>query len=160
MGITVISLGFFENDSAQIKQEAYHGYTIWAIALIPRLMKYSFLTSMRIVFVRIAVSMLPDDDEPLVPLDDSLKRIRRMGVSDAWKSSVCTYVRGSGEFMAGHLLQELSFSSWGKCAFRTFTNMLPFALFGSIHDCTLSCVYAGTAVLVLRLAWSANKGMF
>lgn len=37
--------------------------------------------------VRTAVSMWPDDDEPLVPLDDSLKRIRCMGVLDAWKRS-------------------------------------------------------------------------
>lgn len=103
VGITDISLGLFESDSAQAKQEAYHGYTIWAIALI--------------VFVRIAVSMLPDDDEPLVPLDDSLKRSRRIGASDAWKSSVYTYVHGSGEFMAEHLLQELSFSCWGNVHF-------------------------------------------
>lgn len=58
------------------------------VGLVPRLMKYLVSTITRIVFVRIAASMLDGDDESIVPLDPSLRNThRRMGIADAWGSA-------------------------------------------------------------------------
>ena len=58
------------------------------LALIPRLMEYLLSTVTRIVFVRIAASMLNSDDETIVSLDPSLRSTHRgMGIANAWRSA-------------------------------------------------------------------------
>lgn len=62
------------------------GHKLGLMGLIP-----FFVTSMatlpaRTMFIRIAASMLPDDDEPIVPLDPSLKTNPPMRLLDAWRS--------------------------------------------------------------------------
>ena len=58
------------------------------LALVPRLMEYLVSTVTRIVFVRIAASMLDGNDETIVPLDPSLRSTHRgMGIANAWRSA-------------------------------------------------------------------------
>lgn len=58
------------------------------LGLVPRLMEYLVSTVTRIVFVRIAASMLDGDDETIVPLDPSLQSThQRMGIANAWRSA-------------------------------------------------------------------------
>lgn len=51
-------------------------------------MEYLYSTITRIVFVRIATSMLDCDYEALVPFDPSLQSTnQRMGIANAWRSA-------------------------------------------------------------------------
>lgn len=69
------------------KQDTWH--LILAASLIPKIAEeFIIAIPARIIFTRIAASMLDDTDEPIIPLDRSLRNTanHRMGMWDAWKS--------------------------------------------------------------------------
>ncbi|KAL5361304.1 hypothetical protein BJX96DRAFT_151707 [Aspergillus floccosus] len=62
------------------------GYKLGALSLIPYFIISMATLPARTGFIRIAASMLPDNDEPIVPLDPRLKTNPPTGVLDAWRS--------------------------------------------------------------------------
>lgn len=92
VGITALhedNLFDMEDSSSHSTPKPGTWHLILATSLIPKIAE-EFLISIpaRIIFVRIAASMLDDTDEPLIPLDRSLRNNsnHRVGMWDAWKS--------------------------------------------------------------------------
>ncbi|KAH2619362.1 hypothetical protein KXW54_009562, partial [Aspergillus fumigatus] len=68
-GITDIEQDMFEPDGTHLKEKAQRGLEISIICIFPKLMEALVAFPARAAFIRMAASMLPDDDEPVVPLD-------------------------------------------------------------------------------------------
>lgn len=116
------ALGMIDiNQDLDNSQAAGHVYALAALA--PRLVEFWLALPARIIFVRIAASMVPDDDELIVPLDPQLKVGAPVGMFDAWRrdswARACKIqTRG---FMAGAAIFIL-----GQMVLPEFRSYVPF----------------------------------
>ncbi|RLL96747.1 hypothetical protein CFD26_104275 [Aspergillus turcosus] len=85
-GITDIEQDPFKPGGIHLKEEAELGLRIGIICIFPKLMESLVALPARAAFIRMAASMLPDDDEPVVPLDPKVRENAPLGILDAWKS--------------------------------------------------------------------------
>ncbi|KAK9604787.1 hypothetical protein V6Z93_002738 [Aspergillus fumigatus] len=85
-GITDVKQDLFEPDGTHLKETAQRGLEISIICIFPKLMEALVAFPARAAFIRMAASMLPDDDEPVVPLDPKVRENASLGILDAWKS--------------------------------------------------------------------------
>ncbi|KAE8386217.1 hypothetical protein BDV23DRAFT_7734 [Aspergillus alliaceus] len=105
-------------------QAAGHVYALAAIA--PTLIKFWLALPARVILVRIAASMVPDDDELIVPLDPRLKGgDAPLGMFDAWRKDswarACKiqtrgFIAGTVIFLLGQLVLP---------GFRSYVPFLP-----------------------------------
>jgi hypothetical protein len=85
-GITDIEQDMFEPNGTHLKEKAQRGLEISIICIFPKLMEALVAFPARAAFVRMAASMLPADDEPVVPLDPKLRDNAPLGILEAWKT--------------------------------------------------------------------------
>ncbi|KAE8423074.1 hypothetical protein BDV36DRAFT_279562 [Aspergillus pseudocaelatus] len=93
-------------------QSAGHVYALAAVA--PTLIKFWLALPARVILVRIAATMVPDDDELIVPLDPRLKGGGApLGMFDAWRKDswarACKiqtrgFIAGTAIFLLGQLV--------------------------------------------------------
>ncbi|KAI9370349.1 hypothetical protein BJX61DRAFT_544721 [Aspergillus egyptiacus] len=91
------------------------GYALPSIGLVPCFVTCMATLPARTVLIRMAASMLPDDEHPIVPIDPSLKSNPRAGGLDTWRSipggtwakvwriQAQAYVLSAGVFFAGKM---------------------------------------------------------
>ncbi|KAF7715826.1 Uncharacterized protein PECH_005996 [Penicillium ucsense] len=85
-GIMDIQHDLFMPDGVHLQEPAQLGSKIWIVSIFPKFMEFLVALPIRAVFTRMAVSMLPADDNPIVPLDPRLRNNVPLGILDAWKS--------------------------------------------------------------------------
>ncbi|KAE8321602.1 hypothetical protein BDV39DRAFT_197484 [Aspergillus sergii] len=90
---------------------AGHVYALAALA--PKLVEFWLALPARVIFVRIAASMVPDDDELIIPLDPRLKGGAPVGMFDAWRrdpwARACKiqtrgFIAGTAIFLLGQMV--------------------------------------------------------
>ncbi|GKZ34765.1 hypothetical protein AbraIFM66950_005121 [Aspergillus brasiliensis] len=84
--IADIERDMFELHGTHLEPKATRGLAISFVAIFPKLMEALVALPVRAAFIRVAAAMLPDDDEPLVPLDPKLRENASLGIRDAWGS--------------------------------------------------------------------------
>ncbi|KAF5862386.1 hypothetical protein ETB97_011743 [Aspergillus alliaceus] len=79
--------GFIDVENLDLEgiQALRRGYKPDAIGLTPSFITYMATLPVRTVSVRLEASTLPDDDEPIVPLDPRLKSNPPTGILDTWR---------------------------------------------------------------------------
>ncbi|KAE8334967.1 hypothetical protein BDV24DRAFT_15428 [Aspergillus arachidicola] len=89
------------------------GHVYALAALPPRLVEFWLALPARVIFVRIAASMVPDDDELIIPLDPRLKSSAPVGMFDAWRrdswARACKiqtrgFIAGTAIFLLGQMV--------------------------------------------------------
>lgn len=86
IGIIDIEQYLFMPDGNHLKEETHLEPAIWMVIVFSRLMESLAALPARADFIRMAASMLPDDDEPVVRLDPRLRNNAPLRILDAWKS--------------------------------------------------------------------------
>ncbi|KAE8317392.1 hypothetical protein BDV41DRAFT_39714 [Aspergillus transmontanensis] len=90
---------------------AGHVYALAALA--PRFVEFWLALPARVIFVRIAASMVSDDDELIIPLDPRLKGGAPVGMFDAWRrdswARACKiqtrgFIAGTAIFLLGQMV--------------------------------------------------------
>ncbi|OJJ70101.1 hypothetical protein ASPBRDRAFT_31977 [Aspergillus brasiliensis CBS 101740] len=84
--IADIEQDMFEARGTHLEPKATRGLAISFVAIFPKLMEALVALPARAAFIRVAASMLPDDDEPLVSLDPKVRENASLGIRDAWNS--------------------------------------------------------------------------
>lgn len=86
---------FMENASSSTGRPSMALCQMWAMAVVPSLLSYLVSIPVQAIFVRVAASMLPEDDESIVPFDRSfggkvvpaiLGGSGRLSIADAWRT--------------------------------------------------------------------------
>lgn len=67
-------------------QDLKRGYSLYAFGLVPSFAMCMATLPVRTAFIRIAASMLPEDEQPIVPLDPALKENPPSGILNAWNN--------------------------------------------------------------------------
>lgn len=74
-------------DYLGIRFDPNNSYQVLAAGLLPNLVQTMVITAVRVVFVRIAASRLPEDEPPIVRLDPSLHNEEQgLGITDIWST--------------------------------------------------------------------------
>ncbi|GFG10632.1 hypothetical protein IFM61606_03380 [Aspergillus udagawae] len=94
------------------------GYKLGILGLIPCFVTCMAVLPARTAFIRMAASMLPDDDELIVPLDPRLRQNPPPGILDAWNSlpdgtwarvwkiQARAYIMSAGIFFLGKMVYQ------------------------------------------------------
>lgn len=114
-------------------QDLKRGYALHVFGLLPSFAMCMATLPVRTAFIRIAASMLPEGEQPIVPLDPVLKEDPPSGILNAWKNlPSSTWGRVWRVQAKGYIFSAIIFFS-GKVVYSDFHRIahLPMIWFNS-----------------------------